>query len=66
MAVPHLVSTREFVELTKMDLTQFYLLYVSGKLPINKKRHDTFIDINDVRAKQYLPDYKPVKDLFST
>jgi hypothetical protein len=63
MPIPRLVNTREFVELTKMDLTQFYLLYQSGKLPITEKKHDTYIDINDIRARQYLPDYKP-NDLF--
>jgi hypothetical protein len=58
-----LVTTREFVGLTKMDLTQFYMLYSTGKLPVKKTKNETYININDIRARQYLPDYKPV-DLF--
>jgi|HubBroStandDraft_5_1064220.scaffolds.fasta_scaffold1307468_1 hypothetical protein len=60
---PRLVNTREFVELTKMDLTQFFMLYETGKLPVTKKKNDTYIDINDGRAKRYMPGYEPV-DLF--
>ena len=63
MAGQRLVTTQDFVELTNMDLTQFFSCYESGKLPITKKKHNTFVDINDIRARQYLPDYKP-KDLF--
>jgi hypothetical protein len=63
MPEKRLVNTREFVELTKMDLTQFYMLYSTGKLPVKKMKNDTFIDVNDIRAKQWLPDYKPL-DLF--
>lgn len=59
-----LVTTEEFVQLTKMDDTQFYMLYISGKLPLVKRPHHVFVDISDVRAKKYLPDYKPVKELF--
>jgi hypothetical protein len=55
-----LVNTQEFVELTKMDLTQFYLLFESRQLPIKKTRTETYIEINDIRARQYLPDYKPM------
>jgi hypothetical protein len=55
-----LVNTQEFVELTKMDLTQFYLLFESRQLPIKNTRTETYIEINDIRARQYLPDYKPM------
>ena len=64
MAEEHLVTTEEFVSMTNMDLTQFYILFDSGKLPIVKRPHHVFVDINDIRARRYLPDYKPTKDLF--
>jgi hypothetical protein len=59
-----LIPTEQFVEITNMDLTQCYVLYTDGKLPIVRCPHHTFVDIADFRAKQYLPDYKPAKDLF--
>jgi hypothetical protein len=59
-----LVTTEDFVHITNMDLTQFYILYISGKLPLVKRPHHVFVDIGDLRARQYLPDYKPMNDLF--
>jgi hypothetical protein len=59
------VMTEDFVRLTKMDPTQFYLLFVDKKLPIAKIGNHFYVDIDDVRARQYLPDYKPMKDLFA-
>jgi hypothetical protein len=63
MPLQHLVMPQEFMELAKMDLTQFYILYEAGKLPIIKRPQSVYIDINDSRAQRYMPDYKSV-DLF--
>jgi hypothetical protein len=63
MPSQHLVAPQEFIELTKIDLTQFYVLYEGGKLPIIKRRQTVYIDINDGRAQKYMPDYKFI-DLF--
>ena len=49
--------------MAKMDPTLFYLLFETKKLPIIKRKETTYIDINDVRAKKYMPGYEPV-DLF--
>ena len=58
-----LVTTQEFVAMAKMDPTLFYLLFETKKLPVIKRKETTYIDINDVRAKKYMPGYEPV-DLF--
>jgi hypothetical protein len=63
MPLQHLVMPQEFMELAKMDLTQFYVLYEAGKSPIIKRPQSVYIDINDSRAQRYMPDYKSV-DLF--
>jgi hypothetical protein len=60
MPLQHLVMPQEFMELAKMDLTQFYVLYEAGKLPIIKRPQSVYIDINDSRAQRYMPDYKSV------
>ena len=60
-----LVTTEEFVRMTNMDPTQFYILYLDKQLPVVKSGNHFYIDIADTRARQYLPDYKPIKDLFA-
>jgi hypothetical protein len=64
MPLQRLVPTREFLDMTNMNPTQFFLLYETAKLPIVRKNHNAFIDINDVRAARYLPNYQPAKNLF--
>lgn len=65
MPEQRLVTTTEFVEITQMDITQFYVLFCTGKLPIVRRGRGTcYVDINDIRAKCWLPDYKPERDLF--
>ena len=60
----HLVTTEEFVRIAKMDRTQCYILFMDNKLPITELDHQLYVDIDDIRARQFLPDYKPLKDLF--
>ena len=58
-----LMDPQQFVELTKMDLTHFYMLFMTAKLPVVRINKNVFIDLDDIRAKSLLPDYKP-KNLF--
>jgi hypothetical protein len=59
------VTTEDFVEITNMDRTQFYILFIDRKLPIAEFGHHYYINMRDIRARRWLPDYKPEKDLFA-
>jgi hypothetical protein len=65
MAEQHLVTSYEFLAMTPMDVSRFYILFIDGKLPIVERQNYMYIDVGDVRAQQWLPDYKPEKDLFA-
>jgi hypothetical protein len=65
MAQQHLVTSYEFLAMTDMDVSQFYILFIDGKLPIVERQDYKYIDVGDVRARQWLPDYRPEKDLFA-
>ena len=59
-----LVPSQDFVEISGMDMMTFYLLFEDRKLPVvRKERGHVYIDINDIRARRWLPDYEP-KGLF--
>jgi hypothetical protein len=57
-----LVTQVEFVQLTKMDPLDLFILIEDGKLPIVKKNGAHLIDLNNNRAKCWLPESK--KELF--
>lgn len=52
MSSQNLIPTEEFVEMTNMDRTEFYLLFHTGKLPIVKKPDHFYVDMNDIRARR--------------
>jgi hypothetical protein len=58
---PNYVTSEEFIDMTNTELVQLFMLLEENKLPtkyINKHLH---VDINDDRAKCWLPEVK--KDL---
>ena len=57
-----LVTQVTLVELTKMDPLDLFILIEDGKLPIVKKNGAHLIDLNNPRAKCWLPESK--KELF--
>ena len=59
---PNYVTSEEFVDMTNMELVQLFMLLEDNKLPIARINHHLHIDINDDRAKIWLPEAK--KDLF--
>jgi hypothetical protein len=63
----NLVTSQEFIALTNMDVSRFYILFIDNKLPIVEKDKYKYIDINDIRARRYMSDYvpEPMKDLFA-
>lgn len=65
MVEQHLVTSDEFLAITHMDMSRFYILFIDGKLPIVERQSYKYIDVGDIRARQYLPDYRPEKDLFA-
>jgi hypothetical protein len=58
------VTTEEFVAMTNIDLIRLFFLLEEKKLRTEKINKHLHIDISDERARQYMPDYKPMKDLF--
>jgi hypothetical protein len=58
-----LVTQVEFSELTKMEPVNIFILIEEGKLPIVKRYGAHLIDLNNPRAKCWLPQNKG-KDLF--
>jgi hypothetical protein len=52
MSSQNLIPTEEFVEMTNMDRTEFYLLFHTVKLPIVKKPDHFYVDMNDIRARR--------------
>jgi hypothetical protein len=65
MPKQNLVRSQEFILMTKMEGSQFYMLFIDGKLPIVERDGYKYIDLNDIRARRWLPDYQPLKDLFA-
>jgi hypothetical protein len=61
MPVQRLVTSQEFIRMTNMDSTQFFLLYETAKLPIVRIDRHVYIDVNDVRAQRHMPNYKKQK-----
>jgi hypothetical protein len=57
-----LVTQVTFVELTKMDPLDLFILIEDGKLPIVKRNGAHLIDLDNPRAKCWLPESK--KELF--
>jgi hypothetical protein len=64
MSERNLITSAEFVSLTQIDLYEYSVLLTENKLPAERINRHLYIDINDRRARQYLPDYKIEKDLF--
>ena len=57
-----LVTQAEFFELTNMEPVDIYILIQDGKLPTVKKNGAHLIDLDNPRAKCWLPESK--KELF--
>jgi hypothetical protein len=57
-----LVTQVEFVELTKMDPLDLFILIEDGKLPIVKRNGNHLIDLDNPSEKCWLPGSK--KELF--
>jgi hypothetical protein len=66
MPKQELITNEEFIERTQMDHTQLYLLYQESKIPTVRIKGHYYVDVNDERIAQYLPDRKarPKMDLF--
>lgn len=63
MPEPEFIPSQEFVQRTGMELITLYLLLEDHRLPTKYINRHLHIDINDARAKCWLPENKP-KDLF--
>lgn len=60
-----LVTQADFVEMTKLEPLDVFLLIEDQKLPIVKRSGAHLIDINEPRAKCWLPQNRAkMKDLF--
>jgi hypothetical protein len=59
---PNFITSEEFIELTKIELVTLFLLLDDRKLPTAYINKHLYVDINDERAKCWLPEAK--KDLF--
>jgi hypothetical protein len=62
MPKEHLVTQVAFVELTKMEAVDLFLLIEGGKMPVVKRGGAHFIDLNHPKARCYLPENR--KQLF--
>jgi hypothetical protein len=62
-AEQRLVTQVEFAQLAKMEPIDLFMLVEDGKLPIVKKDGAHLIDLNNARAKCWLPGNRG-KDLF--
>jgi hypothetical protein len=58
-----LVTQSEFLELTNLQPSDIFLLIEDGKLPTIKRDGAHLIDLNNARAKCWLPENRR-KDLF--
>jgi hypothetical protein len=59
-----LVPIEQFVRMTNMELTTFYILYIGDKLPIVKRPVMCLLTLVILERGSTCLDYKPVKDLF--
>lgn len=59
---PQLVTQSTFVELTKMEPVDLYIMIQDGTLPTVKKNGANMLDLNNNRVKCWLPENK--KELF--
>jgi hypothetical protein len=62
-AEQRLVTQTQFLELTNLQPLDIFILIEDGKLPTVKKNGAHLIDLNNARAKCWLPENRG-KDLF--